>query len=243
MSRSYLQRQVRLMTLIRKLLDLSKNNSNANEAGQALSRAQKLMQKYGISELDAESSSVQEFRTQKAPTDAVKVPQWMDRLVWLMNRAFGCRAYYSWQQNGAGNSHRVVAFCGFGERPTVAAYSFDVLSRQLKEATAAYLKTQSKRLKLATRRARADQFREGWVEGASRMVVDFGASRQEDEVMTHYLDTLALSKTQLREARECRGADIARGTGYVAGKNARLYHGVDGAGQNRLTSKAEVSYE
>ncbi|CAI1912800.1 Protein of uncharacterised function (DUF2786) [Serratia entomophila] len=235
---SHSQRQVRLVTLIRKLLELAKNNSNANEAGLALSRAQKLMQKYGISELDAESSSVREYQTQKAPSDAVKIPQWMDRLVWVINRAFGCRAYYS-----RCNSHRVVMFCGFGERPAVAAYSFDVLSRQLKEATTAYLKTQNKRLKLSTRRARADQFREGWVEGVHRVVVDFGPSQRESQIMTHYLEALALDQTKLREAKECRGADIARGTGFVAGTNARLYHGVDGAEQGRLTGNREVSHE
>ena len=59
------QRQDRLMKLIRKLLELAKNNNNAHEAGLALSRAQKLMQKYGISELDAESSSVQEADTER----------------------------------------------------------------------------------------------------------------------------------------------------------------------------------
>lgn len=128
MSHSHSQRQVRLVKLIRKLLELAKNNSNAHEAGLALSRAQALMQKYGISELDAESSSIREDQTQKAPSNAVKIPQWMDRLVWVVNRAFGCRAYYSWQQGSAGNSHRVVMFCGFGERPAVAAYSFDVLA-------------------------------------------------------------------------------------------------------------------
>lgn len=243
MSHSHSQRQVRLVTLIRKLLELAKNNSNAHEAGLALSRAQKLMQKYGISELDAESSSVQESQTQRAPSDAVKVPQWMDRLVWLMNRAFGCRAYYSWQREWSGDSHRVVVFCGFGERPVVAAYSFDVLSRQLKKATTDYLKTQNKRLKLATRRARADQFREGWVEGVRRVVVDFGPSQRESQIMTHYLEALALSKTKFRDAKECRGADIARGTGFVAGKNARLYHGVDGAEQGKLTCHRAVSHE
>ncbi|MBC3211074.1 DUF2786 domain-containing protein [Serratia fonticola] len=240
---SHSQRQVRLVKLIRKLLELAKNNSNPNESGLALSRAQKLMQKYGISELDAESSSVREYQTQKAPSDAVKVPQWMDRLVWVVNRTFGCRAYYSWQLDSMGNSHRVVMFCGFGERPVVAAYAFDVLSRQLKEATAAYLKTQNKRLKLATRRARADQFREGWVEGVRRVVVDFGSSQRENQVMAHYLEALALNQTQLREAKKCRGADVALGAGFAAGKNARLYHGVDGAGQVRLTCHSEVPHE
>lgn len=67
MIHSHSQRQIRLVKLIRKLMELSKSNSNANEAGLALSRAQMLMQKYGISEWDAESSSVREFQTQEPP--------------------------------------------------------------------------------------------------------------------------------------------------------------------------------
>lgn len=174
----------------------------------------------------------------------MKIPQWMDRLVWVVNRAFGCRAYFGWQQGRSGNWHRVVTFCGFGERPVVAAYSFDVLSRQLKEAAAAYLKTQSKRLKLATRRARADQFREGWVEGVRRVVADFGMNEHESRVMTHYISVLGLDDAKFRGARHCRGADVARGSGFSAGQNARLHHGVEGAAQGRLASgNEEVSYE
>lgn len=237
------QRQVRLVKLIRKLLELARSNSNAHEAGLALSRAQMLMQKYGISELDAESSSVREFTTQGAPSSAVKIPQWMDRLVWVVNRTFGCRAYFGWQQGRSGNWHRVVTFCGFGERPAVAAYSFDVLSRQLKEATASYLKTQNKRLKLATRRARADQFREGWVDGVRRVVADFGVNEHENRVMTHYINALGFDDAKLREAKDCRGAEIARGTGFAAGQNARLHYGVNGAEQGRLTRNREVNRE
>lgn len=43
------KRQERLVSLVRKLLELSRSNSNAHEAGLALSRAQRLMEKYGIS--------------------------------------------------------------------------------------------------------------------------------------------------------------------------------------------------
>ena len=54
---SHSQRQARLVKLVRKLLELARSNSNAHEAGLALARAQKLMEKYGISELEASLSS------------------------------------------------------------------------------------------------------------------------------------------------------------------------------------------
>jgi hypothetical protein len=161
------QRQLRLLNLVRKLLKLGRSNSNAHEAGLALQRAQKLMARYGISELDAGLTSVREASSRTAPSDAEKVPEWMVTLVRGVCHAFGCQAYYSWRQTSAGY-RRSVTFYGFSEKPEIAAYAFDVLTRQLKDATNSYLKTQSKRLKLATRRARAEQFRDGWVCGCVR---------------------------------------------------------------------------
>lgn len=46
--------QERLVRRVRKLLELSRNNSNAHEAGLALARAQQLMAKHGITEQDAD---------------------------------------------------------------------------------------------------------------------------------------------------------------------------------------------
>lgn len=51
-------RQDQLIKRIRKLLALSRNNSNPHEAGQALSRAQALMRKHGITELDTDISVI-----------------------------------------------------------------------------------------------------------------------------------------------------------------------------------------
>lgn len=163
------QRQLRLLNLVRKLLKLGRSNSNAHEAGLALQRAQKLMARYGISELDAGLISVREASSRTAPSDAEKVPEWMVALVRGVCHAFGCRAYYSWRQTSAGY-RRSVTFYGFSEKPEIAAYAFDVLTRQLKDATTSYLKTQSKRLKLTTRRARAEQFRDGWVCGVRELI-------------------------------------------------------------------------
>lgn len=82
--------QERLIRRVRKLLELSRNNSNAHEAGLALARAQQLMAKHGITEQDAGLSSVQTFSSQGAPSEAEKVPAWMFRLVMVVSQTFGC---------------------------------------------------------------------------------------------------------------------------------------------------------
>ncbi|WP_282677655.1 DUF2786 domain-containing protein, partial [Serratia marcescens] len=97
---SHSQRQVRLVKLVRKLLELARSNSNAHEAGLALARAQKLMEKYGISELEASLSSIQTAPSRGAPSEAKqKLPEWMSGLAWAIARAFGCRLYFSWRDS------------------------------------------------------------------------------------------------------------------------------------------------
>lgn len=227
---SHSQRQVRLVKLVRKLLELARSNSNAHEAGLALARAQKLMQKYGISELEASLSSLQTAPSQGAPSEAKqKLPEWMSGLARAIARAFGCRLYFSWRDTPSGQC-RNVTFYGFSERPAVAAYAFDVLSRQLKDATADYLKTQNKRLKMSTRRARAEQFRAGWVAGVRRVITTFTVTEQECELMGTWLESQKMGELQTRAPKACRGDGIARLRGYEAGKNARLHQGVQGDG-------------
>lgn len=214
---SHSQRKTRLVKLVRKLLELARSNSNAHEAGLALARAQKLMAKYGISELEANLSSIQSAPSQGAPSEAQKLPEWMISLVWSVSRAFGCRPYFSWRDTPSGQ-RRSVTFYGFSERPAVTAYAFDVLSQQLKESTADYLKTQNSRLKLSTRRARAEQFRAGWARGVQRVM------------MTAWIANQDMVDAKTRALKGCRGGDLARSQGFKAGQNARLHQGVQGDG-------------
>lgn len=234
------QRQERLVKLVRKLLELARSNSNAHEAGLALARAQKLMEKYGISELDASLSSIQQAPSQGAPSEAKsKLPEWMSSLAWAVCHAFGCRLYFSWRETPSGY-RRNVTFYGFSGRPAVAAYAFDVLSRQLKNATSAYLKIQNKRLKLTTRRARAEQFRAGWVLGVRQVITTFRVSEQEHQLMVSWMENQRMGELQTRALKTCRGDDIARRQGYEAGQNARLHHGVQGTGPAALGHRREV---
>lgn len=119
----------RLARLVRKLLELSRSNSNAHEAGLALSRAQRLMEKYGISEQDATLSSVREVDSQGAPSEAEKVPEWMTRLVWAVGHTFGCWPYFSWRNTSSGDCRRTVTFYRFSEgQPWRLIYLPEVLS-------------------------------------------------------------------------------------------------------------------
>ncbi|HAM4872548.1 TPA: DUF2786 domain-containing protein, partial [Escherichia coli] len=151
-----------------------------------------------------------------------------------VSQTFGCSAYYDWRLMPGGRYRRCVTFYGFSERPQVAAYAFDVLCRQLRDATDAYLRTQSRRLKLSTRRARAAQFRDGWVQGVRQVVMPFSVTEEESRLMRLWLEQQAMETVAPREVKACRGGDLARWQGYEAGKNASLHHGVGGTARRMV---------
>lgn len=133
-----------------------------------------------------------------------------------------------WRNTSSADCRRTVTFYGFSERSAVAAYAFDVQPRQLKDATAAWLKTRSKKLKLTTSRNRAALFRAGWGDGMRRVIVVFRVTERETQLMIRWMDNQNMKTAIIRELKSCRGGDIARHRGYKAGKRARLHHGVEG---------------
>ncbi|RXB79644.1 DUF2786 domain-containing protein [Escherichia coli] len=232
-------RQDQLIKRIRKLLALSRNNSNPHEAGQALSRAQALMRKHGITELDTDISVIKTSSSKGAPSEAKKVPVWMGRLMHVVAEAFGCHTYLDWRITTGRYWRRVVIFYGFGERPVVTAYAFDVLCRQMQKATKAYLSTQSRALKLSTRRARAAMFRDGWVYGVRDVVDAFPLTEDETRVMKTWLKRQQFEgMAAFRNVKDCNGGDRARWQGYSEGKKATLHHGV---GSRNLRPESLIS--
>ncbi|WP_431888507.1 DUF2786 domain-containing protein [Pectobacterium colocasium] len=118
------------MDKIQKLLHLAKRSTNEHEAANAISQAQNLMHKFGLSELDIDLKSIKEFQSEHCPSDANKLPEYVVSLANMLCYAFGVHCYYTWTRN----HRRSVAFYGPTERPQIAAYGFDVLSVQLVKA-------------------------------------------------------------------------------------------------------------
>lgn len=217
---------------IKKLIRLAKGTSRPEEAANAMAKVQAYMREYGLSETDVEFSEIKEASSSGAPSDAAKSPAYMHALAHLICRAFGVEAYFSGQWRSTGTLKRLVRFYGPGERAEIAAYAFDVLSRQMKLARKAYQDKHCKRCKPATRISRGDQFCEGWVGGASGVITSFGMSPGERGMLERYTKKLHeernLRDGESRPAKSCRGSDDATGAGYLAGKDARLHHGVGG---------------
>lgn len=228
----------KLLRRIRKLMALGSCNSNAHEAARALRLAQQLMQRHNLSEMDVTLSDISERECLQVYTDAVSIPGWLNALAAVVCMATGCRCWFGWYQTtttgGRDRERRSLHFYGLNERPEVAQYIFMVLARQLKEATKDHMNSayRLKRLKLQTKRNRADQFREGWVTGVWMVLEAFAPSDKESSLLRHWLSQRCgggeLSMISVREAGNCRGDSKARISGWLAGQRAELNHGLRG---------------
>ncbi|WPU22590.1 DUF2786 domain-containing protein [Cedecea neteri] len=219
----YLQR-------IKKLLAMARNNSSAEEAALAMSRAQKLMAEYKLSEADADFLDIHEASTQKAPSHAEKMPEYMALLAEMIARVFGVKFYTSYGCNRwDAPAKRTITYYGPDERPQIAAYSFEVLGKQLAKARREYLATLRRNIKPATKTARADTFCSAWVNGAYAVVSDFVVTEAEATLIESYRSqklSQGMKTMEPRKPGKARGTDDAADQGYSAGRNAQLHHAV-----------------
>ncbi|QYM95030.1 DUF2786 domain-containing protein [Dickeya ananatis] len=218
---------------IKKLLNLARRSTNENEAANAISQAQNLMRAHGLNESDIDLMDIKESGSKDSPSHAEKLPQYVVYLSNLLCHAFGVHCYYT--QSFLGRS---VVFYGPNERPQIAAYGFDVLTRQLRGARTDYIASLRKSIKRSTKINRADQFCEGWISGAWKAISAFSVNEREKTLMESYrkikLEGDGFSTLKSREAKKCRGDEDARWAGYQAGKEAKLHHAVNGAGQDAV---------
>lgn len=233
-----MENKEKYLAKIKKLMRLARGTSNPQEAANAMSKVQAYMREYGLTENDVELAEVKEFSSTGAPSNAEKVPEYVSALSTLVCRAFGVNCYFSRRYRPSGAAKNAVCFYGPGERGEIAAYAFDVLGRQLKQARSEYQAKNCKRCKRATAVARADQFCEGWVSGAYYAIRAFTVTPQEKGQMELYHQRLrnerSMTDLKTREAAKCRGDHDASWAGYEEGKKAKLHHGVNGKGNQPL---------
>ncbi len=222
----YLQR-------IKKLLAMARNNSSAEEAALAMSRAQKLMSEHKLNEHDVDVMNINEAATQKASSHAEKMPEYMAFLAEMVARVFGVKFYTS-----HGSDHwnkpakRTIHYYGPDERPQIAAYSFEVLGKQLAKARREYIATMRKNIKPATKIARADTFCSAWVNGAYAVVSDFVVTEAETTLIEAYRErklSKGMKTLEPRKPGKARGTGDAEIQGYSQGRNAQLHHAVSGS--------------
>ncbi|EBX7333770.1 DUF2786 domain-containing protein [Salmonella enterica subsp. enterica serovar Sandiego] len=211
---------------LKKLIALS-SSSNANEASAALARAQKLMETHGVTQDDIEILDINESICDYWPVGARNPPHYMAGLLQVIKDAFGVDCIL------LGNG---VSFYGVYNRPELAAYTFEVLGRQLMKARSDFIKTQNKCIKTSTKTARGDKFAEGWIIAVLNKIEKLARTAREMELAERWLEkkyTCTVTRP-VRQSGKTRDNDNARNSGYREGKQASLHQPVNGQEQAKI---------
>jgi hypothetical protein len=224
---------------IKKCLALAKS-TNPHEAAAAMRQAQKLMAEYSVSDHDMSLIDVNEVRA-KAVSSAAN--SWEVRLVKLVCDAFGCEYFSSVSgcYNDSGNYVRKHewTFIGTDAAPTIAAYAYEVLSRQCAKARLEHIRRQPKNCKPITKTTRGDEFAQGWVYGAGKLVERFATGDRDKPMLISYLQAKypGLRMASVRDTGAARKTDFGHTlAGMTAAQAAQLNRGVGGLAEQELLS-------
>ncbi|WP_434777664.1 DUF2786 domain-containing protein [Neisseria sp. Ec49-e6-T10] len=227
--------QDKILAKIKKCLALSKS-PNANEAAVALKQAQKLMSEYNITHSDVAFSDVRECHSNGQVSH--KRPKWDWGLMHIIEHAFGCESFTEGFVKGFDYRYRVV-FIGVGANPEIAAYTYNVLKRQLLKARNHYSKTALKNIVRRNKIARADKFCDGWISAIYQKVKDF-AHTEHKTIIDEYIkikhpDLVEANSIERKVTHTTGNQD--RFFGAVAAENVDLHHGVNGSTNQALELK------
>ena len=212
---------------IKKCLALSAS-SNEHEAEAALRQARALMEKYSIDHADMLAYEACEESVKSGSKS--KPSSWETRLAAKIADVFNCRLIFvSGWKNGE------WTFIGVDAAPEIAGYAFAVLLRQCKRARAAHIDTYLTRCKTATKTRRADLFCAGWVNAVTGKLTSFSGNDRQELAIEAYVekkypnlrDIAPRNRNAGKKLRDHEVNDYMHGG--VAGKNAELNRGMNGA--------------
>lgn len=225
----------KIIRRIKKCLALAKS-SNANESATALRQAQALMEKYNINQTDVDLSEVS--KESRKAGEFETPPLYITKLARMIGDAFAVEPLYFSEyvyRSGRFVTVKSIEFIGTGIHPKIAAYSFEVLLRQLKKDRNEFIKTQ-RRFKPANRTRRADAFCEAWIDAVWEKVQNLAVSEKQSALIQQYKENnyknLGAAKSRTNSYHQKDSG--AQESGYLAGKNAYLNHGVDSNSKPRL---------
>jgi hypothetical protein len=163
--------KTKVLDRIRKCLALAGSNE-PHEAAAALRQAKALMEKYGISDLEASLADIGELECKSSGKTAV--PVWEAALAKSVGEALGCRVMHrtgsvagqsyvrpslsaQWYYSRTYRKNGRLFFIGADPRPEIARYAFEILRRQLRKARGEY------RHRVGGNAKRVEAFVLGWV--------------------------------------------------------------------------------
>ena len=166
---------------IAKCLELS-NSSNINEAAQAIKMAQSLMKKYGLDQDDINFISMGKTTSHTLLPTAVSEP--ILKIIRGINSRFGVECVLT-QYKGL----KKAEFIGDADRAIFAAFSFDIVYREMNEHIGqfrnAFQGTGTPQTEIARRMY---SFTLGWLEGALEKLPRIAPEGNPDDKIKDYID-------------------------------------------------------
>lgn|GEM_PF-2474206 len=220
----------RYVERIRKLLALA-GSSNEHEAAIARKRADAMMEKYAITQMDLGNA---EFGSGDFETTTKEHTKWKVSLYTSIGFIFGCQvAYYT-------NRNQKMAVTYYGKKPMVeiALYISDVITRAQSKAWDEH-KLLLKHHNIPTTDNARNSFHEAFAGGVITTVrnIYLGMSNDEREMHLAEIDGAnhLTEKIPVRKRRESKSKDhdaLATAAGYLAGKAQTINIGVGTAAPN-----------
>lgn len=240
-----------ILNKIKKCLALSKS-SNPHEAAIALKQAHALMAKHNLEIIDVNLSTVGSSSKIKGGKNKQPMSYESD-LACMVADMYNCKALhietcadiYSWSLQGFINSYQSMwSFVGVKPKHEIAAYTFQVLYRQLQKARKEYITNNLYRCKKFTKTQRANSFCEGWIYEVSKTVRAFAKTEDElneIEIIDSYIDKYFNIGDGLdsRKTKERSSSDII--AGIESAKDAVLNNAVDKSFQEQHLIKQSTA--
>ena len=209
----------RILDKIKKCLALSAS-SEPHEAAAALRQAQKLMEKFGVSESDIGRADIGQVEFRSA-FSVSNIKDYELALVSTVAKAFGCKILWkksSSHAQGADVYGRYIMI-GLKSQVPVAEYTVSVLQRKLVKARAQFVVDLTERhhnvkLDRAYKVKQADGFCQGWVGSVAKTVFAFALNEDTASLINDEVKRIASGKSAKTQHRDGGAA------GYYAGQQA-----------------------
>lgn len=198
----------RILDKIKKCLALS-GSPEPEEAAAALRQAQKLMEKYGVSQLDLSAADVGEIDV-KTKVSVSRVNDWELRIINLVAEAFGCRVLWT---KGHYKTRGHYTLIGLKTQLPLAQYTCAVLQRKLTNARGKFVSSLPEYYDRKRKTVEADGFCHGWAIAVASKVTAMAHSAETKELIDHKAESIS-TKTEDVRRRQIGAA------GYEAGLDA-----------------------
>lgn len=207
----------RILNKIKKCLALSQSSEPA-EAAAAMRQAQKMMEMYGVSQVDLGRADLGEAVV-KSKVSVSRIKDWELALLNLIAKSFGCKMLWTRSSSYSEDVFGHYLLIGIKAQVQLAQYTADVLQRKLIKARNEFVRQLPDGYNRQYKTKEADGFCHGWVRAIGKTVHEFALN---DATRTLIEDEV---KSRSTGAAKVQRRDIGRAglnAGFEAGSSESI---------------------